>query len=133
MITPPDLPEGSGLWGMGASALALFLYLRKKLSRDKVDIHSDEAQINLVKSLQQERDHAIKELGESRKREESAWLARNEDARLIGKLNALVEHQSGVIARLEEQVAGLRADLHNLRDGMNSNTLRTMVREPNGV
>lgn len=114
-LTPPDLPEGS-IWGIGASAVAALLWLRTKLSKQNVEVTEDSAKISLIEVLQKERDQARHGEAEARKREDDAWKARAEDAKLIGELSMQVKNLAKINETLEQQVATMREELHKMRD-----------------
>lgn len=123
----PEITEGTTLGSAIAGLLGLLIYLRKKLSRDRVDIQSNVAQVDLIGTLQKERDSA--RLGEelARKREDEAWKLRNADALLIGGLTAKVQtfadsnamlvtqvaEQKETISQLTSKVQALSEDLHS--------------------
>lgn len=117
-MTPPDIPEGTGIWGSAVAGMGLILWLKRYLSRDKVEGSRDAAEVNLLAALQAERNALLEELTETRKREVEVWQARNEDARLIGELSAQVAHQSDLIKTLTEQINSMRRDMHTLRDAI---------------
>jgi hypothetical protein len=122
MISPSELPEGST--GLLAAIGAFFggvLWIRKKFSR--VELVKDETEVNLIKTLIEERDKARLGEAESRGREDAAWRARNDDAKMIGELSAEVRNFRSIeaerlaqIKELTEQVHTLRKEIHNMRD-----------------
>lgn len=116
MMTPPELPDGAGIWGSAGGVLALLLWLRRYLSRDKVEANRDKAEVNLLAVLQEERDLARKGEAEARAREEEAWRARNADAKLIGELTAQVKHQSSIIEHQSQTIASLEAQINTLHN-----------------
>jgi chromosome segregation ATPase len=120
MNLPPDLPEGSSLWTMGAGALASLLYLRRFLSRQGVDIRKDSAESNLIKTLQDERDKAMAAA-------EKAWETRTEDAKLIGELTSEVRSSRVVIEDLKSKLSEMRTEMQQL-----SMELHSMRGEING-
>lgn len=103
----PDVPQGS-LIGIAASFVAAVLWLRRKLSKDSVHAKHDEAEIDLIETLIKERDQARADLAQARTREDEAWKARNEDAKMIGKLEAQVE-------ALRQELVALREEVHRYR------------------
>lgn len=121
---PPELPEGSSIWAAGGTAVAAFLWLRKRLSADKLDITKDQAQIDLIASLQKERDQARLGEAEARQREDAAWKSRHEDAKLIGTLTAKVEALTMTNEALTKQVATLQKDLHDIRNYIHSEKMK---------
>lgn len=114
----PELPEGSGIWATVVTGIGSLLWLRRYLSRDRVAKGKDDAEINMLRELQHERNALLDELTEARKREVEIWQARNEDARLIGELTAQVAHQTQLIETLTAQVSNMRRDMHTLRDAI---------------
>lgn len=115
-LIPPNLPESSPMWTLGAGALASLIYLRRFLSRQSVDISKDGAESNLIKTLQDERDRAMAAA-------EKAWETRAEDAKLIGELSSEVKASRAVIDELKNQLKDLKAnmaevlaELHELRE-----------------
>lgn len=111
----PEMPEGSGFVGIGVSAVAALLALRRKIWKDNVEVSRDKAEVHIIESLQKERDQALAELAQSREREREAWQIRADAAKLIGELTAQVRHQSDIIATLEQRVVGLQREMQDLR------------------
>ncbi len=108
----PEMPEGAGTIGyILAAGAGVFIWLRKQLGVDKMDRARDEAQINVITTLQKERDAARLGEAEARLREDQAWTARNTDARLIGELTAKVDTLTKINESLTTQVDLLRKDL----------------------
>jgi hypothetical protein len=116
----PEMPDGTSLWtaiGGGVASLTAFaLAFRRKLWRDKVSTSHDAAEVNIIESLQKERDSLLVQLGESQEREREAWAQRADAAALIGELTAQVRQQTKVIELLEARVESLRRDVHWLRN-----------------
>lgn len=106
-MTTPELPDGSSIWALGASALASLVYLRRFMSRQRVDLKKDDAEANLIKTLQEERDKAMAAA-------EKAWETRAEDAKLIGELTGEVRACREIIERLQAKVDELQNGMHEM-------------------
>lgn len=115
--TDLDLLNQAGtFWGALMTAVIAISFIRKRLSRDKLEVRADDAHIKLVEKLQEEKDKALHDLATARAREDSAWLARNDDAKLIGKLSMQVEHLTELNQHLQEQISLLREELQDMRN-----------------
>lgn len=106
----PDAPDGSSLWTLGAGALAGLMYLRRFLSREAVNLKKDDAEGNLIQTLQAERDRAMEAA-------ERAWASRAEDARVIGELTSEVRASRELIEQLKSQVGELNRIVQSMRGG----------------
>jgi len=98
----PQLPDGV-TWGsfIGGVAGAAIL-LRKVLSGDRVDRANNDAQVNIIATLQAERDAAVKRADEAVAARESAMGMITQLQIQIGKLQNQVEQLSGEVAALHQ-------------------------------
>lgn len=97
------LPEGSTIAATATSIVAGLIWLRRFLSREKVDLTKDLAEGHLIKTLQSERDKAMETA-------QQAWAVRTEDAKQIGTLMAKVEHLSAINANLVSSIEELKQE-----------------------
>lgn len=104
----PDATAGSSIVTAVVSILGAILWLRRRLSRDNLEVSKDSAEKNLLVTAIAERDKAIASA-------EEAWESRTKDAELIGKLSSDVEHLSAINKNLLEEVERLRAEINDLR------------------
>lgn len=97
-----DLPEGSGGWGgLTAGAAAALIILRRLLSGQSVDLAGNKAQVNIIATLQVERDAAVK-------RADEAVAAREAALTQFGAFQLQIAQLQTKIEQLTEQVASLR-------------------------
>jgi hypothetical protein len=110
--------------GIAGTAFAWALWMRRQMSKNKVEITRDRAEVHIIQTLIHERDTALQHAEESRKREEAAWAAKAESARLIGEMSAQLEQQTKVIKLLEGRIESLRKDVHWLRNQLYGEKLK---------
>ncbi|HEV2679428.1 MAG TPA: hypothetical protein VGV14_02915 [Rhodanobacter sp.] len=92
-----DTLTAGGIIGACAGGL---LWLRKYLSSDRVDRANDNAQINIIATLQAERDAAVKRADEAVALREQAMSAMNGLQLQIAQLQGQVEALSKQVAAL---------------------------------
>jgi predicted nucleic acid-binding Zn-ribbon protein len=102
-----DLPDittgGPATWGGTAAAVIVsLLTIRRWLSRDKVDRSLDSATVQLIQSLQLERDAANKRAADAETRSDAAMEAAS---KLQGEV-ALLRYQ---VQQLQQQISELRS------------------------
>jgi len=85
---------------LGGGGAALMI-MRRRLSRDGSEIAKDRAEVNLVATLQSERDAALAA-------ERSALAAHTDDARSIERLTASNEYLTRELARATKDLVRLR-------------------------
>lgn len=118
--TLDSLANKSTIQGSGVTALLFtlvygVLWLRKRLSNDKLDVDKNRAEGNLLEVVIAERNAAIVDARE-------AWARRAHDAELIGKLSAQVEALNQLNHKTNNEVHLLR--LLNERQGAEIKALR---------
>lgn len=104
----PDIPMGTGLLGTLLTVIGAVLVTRRKISRNNLDVKRDSAEKDILTTLQEERDKAMRAA-------EKAWASRATDAQLIGKLSSEVKHLSETNLSMREEVTSLREEIHELR------------------
>lgn len=106
---PPALTSGGGIIGAAITFVVAFLALRKRWSRDNLELTKDRAETNLIASYErtiENQQEQIKRLDENAR---EAWRTRAEDAKQIGELSAKVAHLTSINEALNKQVATLTA------------------------
>lgn len=111
MPLPFDLPDGTALLSAVGGAVTSFLVLRRRVSRVKVEVVKDQAEVNLIALLQSERDRAITSESEARKN-------REEDAKLIGELETKVAYLTEINVEMKKQIVEMRKEVQALRKEM---------------
>lgn len=96
----------AGLAGAGG-AVATFLALRKKYSKDSALIAQDKAEVQLIATLMAERDSAMRAARE-------AWDQRVTDARVIARFEALMEAGERETKRLRDEIFAMRLHTRKL-------------------
>jgi hypothetical protein len=99
-VEPPSGFHIGSIVGATVTVIGALLWLRRRTSRDGLEIAKDRAEINTVAMLQNERNKAMEEARE-------AWRRRTEDAETIARLTGEVQHLSQKSALLEERVTTL--------------------------
>lgn len=114
---PPALISGGGIFSAAATCVVAFLALRKRWSRDNLELTKDRAETNLIASYEKiiaENTKTIQRLDENAR---EAWRTRAEDAKQIGELSAKVGHLTSLNESLNQQIARLTAMVrHTLSD-----------------
>ncbi len=106
----PDLsPSGGGVIGLALTVVGAILYLRRKISRDGLEVAKDSAENKMLKTAISERDKAMATANE-------AWRSRAEDAKLIGKLSSDVVHLSQSNETMAHELTALRQEIRDLRE-----------------
>jgi hypothetical protein len=110
LYLPAELPFGMQSGGVLAtvlSVIAVVLWLRRRVSRDGLEMTKDHSEKTLIEKLREERDKALSHA-------EEAWGRRTDDAAAIAKLTSEVGHLSANnfaltqhVVRLEEKVTQL--------------------------
>lgn len=106
-VTPSNI--GSAI----ASAVVTFLVLRRKLSKDKLEIQKDRSEINLIDHLETQRDSAIEERDNA-----LAKLSLNES--VIRNGEAKIEQLTEQVIQLTSQVGLLRQIIDRLSDTLDA-------------
>lgn len=102
---PPVTGETAGwLGGSVMTLVGLILYLRRKTSRDGVELIKDRTEGALLKTALEERDNAMRMANE-------AWAKANADAGRIGQLTAENEY-------LKRELSDARAQITEIRQGV---------------
>jgi hypothetical protein len=104
-----DIPFGGTVVTSIMSAMAAVLWVRRKLSKDNVELAKDRVEASVLQTISAERDRAVLAA-------EKAWQTRAEDAKLIGQLNGEVKHLSHMNCDLIKEVENLRNDFQQLRE-----------------
>lgn len=135
ITVPPGMVNGGGILGIAVTAVLTFLALRKRWSRDNLELTKDRAETNLIAAYQK----TIADLQAANERLDQnareAWRTRAEDAKRIGELSAKVEHLTEVNQsqtskvehltqineKLEVQVEELTAMVRRLLAGQQAN------------
>ena len=107
--TMPSLTSGGGLITAIVSGLMGVLWLRRRLSRDSLEVAKDVGEKRLLSVITEERDRAVAAA-------EAAWATRTEDARLIGQLTSEVKHLTETNRNLISDVSGMREEIGQLRE-----------------
>lgn len=92
LALPDGAMNGGGLLGVGITLVVGFLALRKRWSRDNLELTKDRAETNLITAYQKtinDQQSTIQRLDENAR---EAWRTRAEDAKKIGELSAEVKH-----------------------------------------
>jgi len=108
----PNAPEGTGVTGIVAAIIGIVLWLRRRVSRDGLEMSKDSAETTLILTLQAERDKAMDAA-------ERAWSTRTEDAKLIGKLSSEVESLTRINMEMREQMREMKMELHAMHQQIN--------------
>lgn len=108
---PASLPSvtGGGMIATGVSLVAGLLWLRRRLSRDSLEVAKDASEKRLLSVITEERDRAVAVA-------EAAWATRTEDARLIGQLTSEVKHLTEANRNLISDVSGMREEIVQLKE-----------------
>lgn len=117
----PEIPQGGGILAACASVVAAVFYLRRKISRDGLEVTKDGAEGAMLETAIAERDKAMATAAE-------AWKVRTEDAKLIGKLSSDVEHLTKANEKLTAEVGSLRDILYLFLP----QSVVTMLQQPDG-
>ena len=122
----PDIPShvvNGGVITTIMSLLGGILWIRKRISKDNLEVAKDDAERQLLIAAIKEKDKALAAA-------EEAWSSRTRDAKLIGVLSSDVSHLTKVnksmtqeIARLSRvneallmEVGGLRSEVRELKN-----------------
>jgi hypothetical protein len=133
-ISVPDgFYAGGGVLGVATTLVVLALGLRKRLSRDNLELTKDRAETDLIASLHS----TIKSLNENNTKLDQnareAWSTRAADAKQIGELSSKVEYLTRANQELREENTLLRASVESMRGQLNQmyQMMRQMVPESN--
>jgi phage shock protein A len=106
----PDLQEWfNTAAGAVVGAVASFLALRRKFSKDSAEIAQDQLNTSWLKTLLSERDMAMASA-------KDAWSQRTEDAKRIAKLETILEARESEMKQLKDQLFAFRVELRRLND-----------------
>lgn len=98
----PVTPETVGFMGSGIIGMILtILFLRRKTSRDKLEILKDGTEGLMLKTALEEKDKAMADARQ-------AWSSKTDDARLIGQLTAENDYLKRELKVALEQLAEIR-------------------------
>lgn len=100
-----ELTPTGGIFAAIATAITTVLVLRRRISKDGLEVKKDGAEGNMLATAIAERDKAMATAAE-------AWKTRTEDAKTIGRLSSDVEHLTESNKRLAEEVSSLRDILY---------------------
>jgi hypothetical protein len=107
--------QGGGVMTALFTLIGGLMWLRRRLSHDRLEVKKDSAEINLLEIVIKERNNAMEDAKE-------AWAKRASDAELIGKLSAQVEATNTEVRLLHQlneaqvrELAALRNDIAALR------------------
>lgn len=116
----PNFGQGGTLFTIATSLVAAILYLRRKVSKDGLEIKADAVQKGYLETLINERDKAMASASE-------AWRSRAGDAEKIGNLTASVEYLTKLnedlrkeVKESKEQIIGMRKEMDELRTNINT-------------
>jgi hypothetical protein len=111
----PEVPQSSfPMIQGGAVVSAIFgiahvlLWLKRRMSHDRMESKADESVSRLIHTLQAERDRAMSAARE-------AWDTKSSDSRLIGELSTKVLHLAAENGELRMQMDALRMEVGQLR------------------
>lgn len=107
-IAQKAMIEGGGLTAAVFSIAAGLLWLRRRLSRDNLEVKRDSGEMTLLATIITERNTAMADARE-------AWAKRAADAELIGKLSAQVESLERINERMEREIDALRAEFQEFK------------------
>lgn len=111
---PPELISGSSVAGAALTVILVALALRKRLSKDNLELTKDRAETNLIATYQE----TIKSLQEQNEKLDAnareAWRTRAEDAKRIGELSSKVEHLTDINESLEKTVGTMQTRIDHL-------------------
>lgn len=117
--TPPSLPDmlpgvtpSVGVLSSVSAVLVALLWVRRKLSRDGLEVTKDASEGKLIVTLAAERDKAMESARE-------AWRSRADDAKLIGQLSSDVAHLTKTNEGLTTELTDLRGEVRELKDMVN--------------
>ncbi|TCK36744.1 hypothetical protein B0G84_5757 [Paraburkholderia sp. BL8N3] len=110
----------SSIWGwIGGGGLATVvmaaLQLRKRLSRDGVERHRDQAEKSIIDRLSEELDKADKRVEAADKRAEDAYDARNNMLRELAPIHSTMAAMEERLKQQAELIAKQNQDLARLR------------------
>lgn len=94
-----------------AAGGAAVMWIRRKLSKDSLEIKKDSAEGDLIQHLEDERDHLEQEKDKILERLIIVDKERQEAVALVGKLSADVEHLTRQVSHLERLVENLGSKL----------------------
>ncbi len=83
----PSIGQSGGVLGGVITVIGVILTIRRRTSKDNLEIAKDKAETNFVKVLQNEREEALKSAAE-------AWKQRTEDAKAISRLTAELDYMT---------------------------------------
>ena len=107
LALPNGLVSGSSVIGVAATMVVAFLALRKRWSRDNLELTKDRAETNLIDALEK---RIVDLRADNQRLDENAreaWRHRAEDAKKIGELSAKVESLTAVNQHMEKQMAAM--------------------------
>lgn len=104
----PVTGETAGILGVGVSmVVGAILYLRRKTSRDGLEIFKDRTEGAMMKTIIEERDKAIAEARE-------AWAIVNANAREMGELTAENSYMKRELAEAREYITSIRRGVQDV-------------------
>lgn len=117
--TPPALPDmlpnvspSVGVLSSVSAVLVALLWVRRKFSRDGLEVTKDASEGKLLITLATERDKAMESARE-------AWRSRADDAKQIGQLSSDVAHLTKTNEGLTSELTVLRSEVRELKDMVN--------------
>lgn len=117
-VTPFIPPEISGpiygLVGVVLTAAGVYAGVRRKLSRDGVEVTKDRVEESLIKNLRDALDIANAERDKADARAAEAWKGKTEDREKIAQLTAEVKHLNETNEKLTEQMKKMEGKLERL-------------------
>jgi len=116
-MDPTDLGPGTATWlgGTGTVLLGGFLWLRKFLSKDAADRAMDNADIGVVRRLNEllDSEREARKLAEARA--DQFAKERNELAAAVGRMEGKIEALTGQVSQLTDKVTSQSAEIARLR------------------
>jgi hypothetical protein len=107
LTLPNGLVNGGSVIGAAATLVVGFLALRKRWSRDNLELTKDRAETNLIDALEK---RIVDLRADNQRLDENAreaWRHRAEDAKKIGELSSKVESLTAVNVHMEKQMAAM--------------------------
>lgn len=116
-MDPTDLGPGTATWlgGTGTVLLGGFLWLRKWLSRDATDRAMDNADIGVVRRLNELLDIEREARKEAESRADQFAKERNDLAATVGRMEGKIEALTSQVAGLTERVTLQSDEIARLR------------------
>ncbi len=104
-----------GLTGAAFSIVAGILWLRRRTSRDGLEIAKDKSEGGVIKTLEHQLSKAIEERDKALATASEAWRVRTENAQKIATLEQQVKHLEENKMTTSERVQSLEKQLHQLQ------------------